>query len=286
MVWEAAGKERRVDEVPDCFCGFDVPGRAWDRVGCWPNITKIVRSSLLSAVESCQLTSARNSESAKAKANIAASQQDAEKAFPEGTYRFETVLASISTDCTTQNSTYRCYPYSTFSEAPDASMAVFDWIIEATDRESNAYQISSTKNPFSIVFQNAAMNLMETGTLEERFEFSAPLNMTVIPVRPLDPRNGNRASICYYSGVIFSARIYTKKEKAWPKGSSVEAIVEENKTQNPRRWPYAATMKQAVKGKNDVPDCRDAVGNSMGGFGRNETTGGRECSCGYTNFGM
>lgn len=284
MVGEASGKERRVDKVPDCFPGFDVPGGAWGRVRCWPSITKIVCSSLLSAVESCQLTSSRNSESAEAKAKIAASQQDAEKAFPEGTYRFETVLESISTDCTIQDSAYRCYPYSTYSEAPDASMAVFDWIIEAADRESNAYQISSTKNPFSIVFQNATMNLMETGTVEERFEFSVPLNMTVIPDRPLDPRNGNRASICYYSGVIFSASIYTKKEKSWPKGSSTEAIVEENKTQNPRRWPYAATMKQAVKGKIDVPDCRDAVGNSMGEFGRKETTGARECSCGYTNF--
>lgn len=286
MVWEAAGQERRVDKVPDCFPGFDVPGCAWGRVRHCPNITKIVRSSFLPAVESGQLTSARNSESAEAKAKITASQEDPEKAFPEGTYRFETVLESISTDCTTQNSTYRCYPYSTFSEAPDASMAVFDWIIEAIDRESNDYRISSTKNPFSIVFQNATMNLMETGTVEERFEFSVPLNMTVIPDRPLDPRDGNRASICYYSGVIFSARIYTKKEKAWPKGSSTEAIVEENKTQNPRRWPYAATMKQAVKGKNDVPDCRDAVGNSMGEFGKNETTPGGECSCGYTNSGI
>ena len=228
----------------------------------------------------------RNDNSAEAKAKTTASQPESGKAFPEGTYRFETVLESISTDCTTQNSTYRCYPYSTYSEAPDASMAVFDWTIEANDHESNAYQISSTKNPFSIVFQNATMNLMEAGTMEERFEFNAALNMTVIPDRPSDPRNGNRASICYYSGAIFSARIYTKKEKAWPKGSSSETIVEDNKTRNPRRWPYAATMKQAVKVKNDVPDCKDAVGNSMEGFGRNEATGGGECSCGYTNFNI
>lgn len=273
-----------MEKVPDCFPDFDGPGCAWDRVGCWPNITKIVRSFLLSAVESWQLTSARNSESAEAKTKIAAPQQDAVKAFPEGTYRFETVLESISTGCTTQNSTFRCYPYSTYSEAPDASLAVFDWIIETTDGESDTYQISSTKNPFSIVFENVTMNLMETGTVEERFEFNVLLNMTVIPDRPLDPGNGNRALICYYSSVVFSASIYTKKEKSWPKGSSAEAIVEENKTQNPKRWPYAATMKQAVNGKNDVPDCRDAVENSMGEFGRYETTGVGECSCGYTNF--
>ena len=163
---------------------------------------------------------------------------------------------------------------------------LFRSIIEATGGESNAYQISSTKNPFSIAFQNATMNLTEAGTVEERFDFSVPLNMTVIPDRPLGSRNGNRASICYYSGVTFSASVYTRKEKSWPKGTSTATIVEENKTQNPRRWPYAATMKQSVRGKNDVPDCRDAIGNSLREFGRNETTEGGECSCGYTNFGL
>ena len=286
MVWEAVGEERRLDSVSECIFGVDVFGCAWDRFRYWIVNKKFVSVCVLILVAELPPDISRNDQSAEAKAKTAASQAESEKAFPEGTYRFETVLESISTDCTTQSSTYRCYPYSTYSEAPDASMAVFDWIIEATDRESNAYQISSTKNPFSIVFQNATMNLMEARTVEERFEFSVPLNMTVIPDRPLYPRDGNRASICYYSGVIFSASIYTKKEKWWPEGSSTVAIVEENKTQNPRRWPYAATMKQAVKGKNDVPDCRDAAGNSMEEFGRNETTGGRECSCGYTNFGI
>lgn len=219
----------------------------------------------------------RSDISAEAKSKPAGEQEASENAFPEGTYRFETVLKSISTDCTSDNSTYRCYPYSTFSEAPDSSMAVFDWVIEAIDRDSNNYQVSSTRNPFSIVFTNATLNLEGAGTEDERFDFSVPLNTTVIPNKLLHAWSTKRAFVCYYSDVVFTASIYTKKVKSWPPAT------EDNQGQNPRRWPFAATMRQAVASAPNVPNCIDASKHPIGNFAVNE---GAECSCVYTNFSL
>lgn len=67
-------------------------------------------------------------------------------------------------------------------------MAVFDWVIEAIDRDSDDYQISSTRKPFSIVLTNATLTLQGARTEEERFDFSVPLNATVILSKPLETR--------------------------------------------------------------------------------------------------
>ena len=142
-------------------------------------------------------------------------------------------------------------------------MAVFDWVIKAVDRENNNYQISSTRNPFSIVFTDATLKLQEAGTEDERFSFSVPLNVTVIPDKPSDTRNSNRASICYYSDVVFSASMYTKRAKSWPPAT------EGDQSQNPKRWPYAATMKQAVASGPNVPNCLDASSHPIKNFAVN-----------------
>ncbi|KAJ9629527.1 hypothetical protein H2203_001901, partial [Taxawa tesnikishii (nom. ined.)] len=53
--------------------------------------------------------------------------------FPLGEYSIITALSSVQTNCTSNPSTWRCYPYSTFdASSPSNSMATFNWVISNT----------------------------------------------------------------------------------------------------------------------------------------------------------
>lgn len=205
-----------------------------------------------------------------------------DKHFPEGTWRFETVLTTISTACT--NETYRCYPYSTYSESPDSSAAIFDWVIERVSPASQDagkelnYQILSTPNPFSVFFTHATLSLLDAGLDVERFIFSVPLNVTVIPTASLHEDDSQRTNTCHYGNVTFNGTIYTKMPKQHPPGNDSPKA-----EHNPKRWPYAANMVQTVRAREGVPRCLDPAGAQVGSWKWKE---GGECSCAYTNFDL
>ncbi len=145
------------------------------------------------------------------------------------------------------------------------------------EKEPN-YQISSTPNPFSVFFTDATLSLLDAGLDGERFIFSVPLNVTVIPIASLDEDGSQRTNTCHYGNVTFNGTIYTKMPKQHPPSNNSPKA-----EQNPKRWPYAANMVQTVGARDGVPRCLDPAGAQVGSW---EWKDGGECSCAYTNFDL
>lgn len=196
--------------------------------------------------------------------------------FPIGLWRFNTVLLDVNTDCTSNSDTFRCYPFSTFSESPSNSNATFDWIISASEDDENEYQIRSTNNPFSYSFGNTTLTYFRDVDEEgDHYSFSTMVDMTVTPVVPLNTTEGVAVNaVCNYQAEL-TASLYTWRRQLLPGNDAVP-------DQNPRLWPFASDIVLRVASGKNVPECVGARnGDALAGdFWK---PAGSWCSCWYTN---
>ncbi|KAK0632026.1 hypothetical protein B0T14DRAFT_559754 [Immersiella caudata] len=201
--------------------------------------------------------------------------------FPSGSYAFTTSLTSVSTRCTTNPSTWACFPYSTFSPSnPSLSEATFYWIIQPLT--SYSYSISSSDNPFAPQFKNLPLTLLDSNQYSERFTFNFTLDFVVTPNVPL-PDNGSGmsrgATRCTFYDTVMSATIWTKMRGEYPAGIE-RWEVPVNRTKVFAGWPFRVEVRQVKGGAG--PECRD-------GEGRVVNLGGDwvgECGCEYGNFNL
>lgn len=209
--------------------------------------------------------------------------------FPIGSYSLSTFLDTVSTNCTSNSATWRCYPYTTYSSSPAAALATFDWIITGSATSSGNYTISSTDNPFAIDFVNASLRLLDANAATERYHFQVSVNKPVVPSAALTSKN--QMATCLFNGTIFEANLYTKIPKTYPpvSASSAAAAASPSSTAGSAfgPWPYAVEVMQTIGGGKGVPDCYEVVNGNPGAQitqGLTDQAAGDMCSCGYKNY--
>ncbi|KAK3942163.1 hypothetical protein QBC46DRAFT_448055 [Diplogelasinospora grovesii] len=207
--------------------------------------------------------------------------------FPAGSYAFTTALANVSTGCTSNPSTWSCYPFSTYSpSAPDLSATTFYWEIEPVT--TYLYAISSSANPFAPTFTNVSLTLIDGNQYTERFAFNFTMAPKAVELSAQVGNDKNAKVTCWFNSTVMSATIWTRMRASYP-ANITEVAAPVNATNVFAPWPFAVEIKQVQDASNGVPDCRDAAGRPVGGDLRpNATTqaqGGTvtTCSCSYSN---
>jgi hypothetical protein len=217
--------------------------------------------------------------------------------FPLGQYSFRTSLRAQQTNCTSNPSTWRCYPYTVFDPSNPStsatSQSTFDWII----KNSSAFYatstnpptpssgvpanltISSTANPFALTFAAQEMTYSaSSNATSPKLTFSFPLPKIVVPASALT--SNNAATQCYFNSTILSGTIYLD---AQPDSSA-------NATENGsyQSWPYAVEITQSSPGGEGTPECYEVVDGKLGervSEGLEPEGVEEECRCEYRNFG-
>ncbi|KAK7962695.1 uncharacterized protein PG986_003520 [Apiospora aurea] len=227
--------------------------------------------------------------------------------FPAGSYAFTTALYNTTGDCTTNNRTFRCYPFRTYRQCgsdsdsdsdadadADAAAATYFWTIAPVN--SWAFRISAAPNPFVPQFANLSLTQLDANQFSERLTFNSSMHgAAVVPTAALGDNNDDddRAATCYYHDTLVTGTIWTRRPAEFPAnlttlvsnggghGEGNGKPMTSSTTFEP--WPYAVRVVQSTR---DAPDCRDADGNRVGGdFGPPPDRAG-ECSCSYANFDL
>lgn len=167
----------------------------------------------------------------------------------------------------------------TYREANAGADTTFNWIITPTSANGTDYVISSTNNPFALDFSNATLSMTNSGQSSEAYRFSINMQKTVIPNVTLA---ADGASVdCFYNGTIFSAVLYTKKEKTYPTQNKTSS----SPTEAYLPWPYAVEVQQMANGDTGVPDCYKIINGNIGEpvpIGTEPST--QTCQCMYQNY--
>ncbi|MCJ1339284.1 hypothetical protein MMC09_004573 [Bachmanniomyces sp. S44760] len=217
--------------------------------------------------------------------------------FPVGTYALDTFLDTVSTNCTSNPDTWRCYPYTTYSSSPSLAMATFNWIItpaNASGPSTDNFTISSTNNPFAIYFSNLSMTLLDANTSTERYTFSFSSDKTVVPSAAITTDNSQ--SSCNFNSTIFSASLYTRQRNIYPansttSASSTSSIGPSTPTSTSagsiQPWPFAVEVSQSIGGGANVPQCFKVVNGNAGDRitdGLAPRSSQDICNCVYKNY--
>ena len=205
--------------------------------------------------------------------------------FPAGSFAITTFLDNISTNCTSNPATWRCYPYMTYSSSQSGSLATFNWIISPNNGSNSTYTISSTDNPFAIVFSNATLSLVDAGTSQERYTFSIPLQKKVSPSTAIT--TDNAAASCYYDNAQLEASLYTKMLNTYNATSQNSSTASTGSADTFQAWPFAAEVAQTATGGANVPTCYEGVEGTNGDRITNGLTpqpSTDTCACEYKNF--
>ncbi|CAG8981823.1 hypothetical protein HYALB_00013988 [Hymenoscyphus albidus] len=201
-------------------------------------------------------------------------------AFPAESYSINTYLSSVTTNCTSNPETWRCYPYTTYSQSKIDSAATFDWVISADSQTPSHYLISSTPNYFSIMFTNISLSLKSSGSQDEHLFFETNIQKSTTPATPL--ASENIAANCNFSNAILQGYLYTKMTKTYP--TSKENTSATNIGSGAfSGWPYAVRFQEVARSGRQIPTCLDANGKSSGNFSIQGE--GKECACSYLNTG-
>lgn len=193
--------------------------------------------------------------------------------FPVGSYTFHTYLNTVATNCTSNPATWMCYPFSTYAQDRSSSAATFDWLIRSSSTQEGNYTISSTPNPFSILFDSAPLQLLKQGQPDEHYFFQLSMTKPTKPTTQLGSEN--IASTCYFDNTTLQGYLYTKMEKTYPKDEKTISGFEP--------WPGAIKIEQVAGATAENPRCVDSSGNSLGDFGVED--GSQLCDCLWLNTG-
>lgn len=215
--------------------------------------------------------------------------------FPAGSYTFPTYLLNISASCVTNPSAFICPPANqTYSQSTSVSAATFQWIVNATspsppssDSLKNTYTISSTDNPFSITFPPTKLDLINQGTNNECYSFTASSLRKITYPRP--------GIKCYFNNTMLVGHFYTRKAPSLsnPAASSASSsanpatptgIVSGGYTD----WGHAVDVTQSINGGSGVPDCYEWNNGVLGapvtqGFEAKRGDGAGQCECYWAN---
>ena len=212
--------------------------------------------------------------------------------FPIGAYSLTTFLDTVSSKCTSQSSTWNCYPYTTYAADPAGAKATFNWIISGSPADLT---ISSTDNPFAINFANASLKLVDGNTPNERYTFSIPNGKTVIPNGDITGKG--LKSACQYNNTVLQASLYTRLSSTYnpdanatsATGTSIAATaVPTSTTGTFQPWPHAVSVEQKINGGTDVPSCYEVQnGKRLDRIlnGLDPQPSDSACSCLYKNYG-
>ncbi|KAF4991808.1 hypothetical protein FGRMN_7578 [Fusarium graminum] len=180
--------------------------------------------------------------------------------FPAGSFAFKADLQNTSTECTSNPSTWRCYPYT------EGSSATFFWIITPNGQDS--YNISSTENPFAPSFTNLTLNLLDKDTSKERLQFSFSMDKTVVPDGNLT--SSNRAAKCTFDDTLIEATLWTKTSRDGD-GFGNDKFAD---------WPGVVEIVQRKTFVGSSPTCVDSQGAAIGDV----KAGSGACECRYANY--
>ncbi|KAF6803136.1 hypothetical protein CSOJ01_11107 [Colletotrichum sojae] len=201
--------------------------------------------------------------------------------FPAGSFAFNTALTNADTNCTSNPSTWRCFPYQTYSETSaaggsdtNASLAVFFWTVTA--KNSYQYEISSSSNPFAPQFTNVTMTLLDGNSYDERLVFNFSLPKMVAASG--DISSDDRAATCVFDDTAFRATLWTRR-----KGNAAIGAADGNATvvTSGSKWADWPGEVEVVQIKTGGPQCKDSDGNAI-----NIAAGRGQCTCRYANFGL
>ena len=185
----------------------------------------------------------------------------------------------MSSNCTSNSATWRCYPFSTYSSSGNQSLVKFNWIISSLG-SSKDYTITAADNPFTIPFANISLNLLDSGSGYERYHFSLPYDQASSPDPPIT--SDGSQSRCFFNRTTFEADLYSHKApENVSTGSNMKA------TDGYQDWPYAVEVTQSIGGGQDVPNCYQLSNGDIG----TRITGGLEprsaqdqCECIWKNY--
>lgn len=202
-----------------------------------------------------------------------------------------TFLDTVATGCTSNPSTWLCYPYTTYNESTTKSAATYDWIIKAvkpTASSGSNLTISSSTNPFALTFKDVPLDILDVGQSSERYRFQVPMDKVVVPTTPIT--NDNSRASCWFNGTTFKAELYTKRAKTYPPAADAggpPATPGGTPTAGMKSWPFAVEVKQIIGGGQEIPECykvRDGnVGDRITDGLAPVSTGGL-CTCVYKNW--
>ncbi|KAJ4988875.1 hypothetical protein SVAN01_05682 [Stagonosporopsis vannaccii] len=193
--------------------------------------------------------------------------------FPVGAYSLVTFLDTVSTDCTSNNATWTCAPFTDYYSDPQKALAVINWEITGS---SGSYKISSKdRSDLYMTFQNAPLDLLDKGKDTERYRFQISRTKTVNMTGTIGNSRGNFE--CDYGATNLQAYLYTKMQRTYPD----DTIMVPN-TPN-TVWPYAVRVEQAVGGGENVPSCTKSSGERIS-TGIRAQDAGNLCSCLYKNW--
>ncbi|GJC88297.1 hypothetical protein ColLi_11135 [Colletotrichum liriopes] len=201
------------------------------------------------------------------------------KLFPSGSFSFNTALLEANTGCTSDSSTWRCYPYQTYSQSSNASIATFFWTI--TQRNSYTYQISSSSNPFAPQFTNETMTLLEGNSYNERLVFNFSLPKAVAPSGAIT--EDDRAATCTFPDTAFSATLWTRRNTTTTlaQSGSTTATTTAANADGSLKWGAWPGQVEIVQTKRGGPECKDSAGNAV-----KIAAGNDQCNCLYANFDL
>jgi hypothetical protein len=196
-------------------------------------------------------------------------------------------LTNVSTSCTNDSATFRCYPFSPYSPlSPDTAAATFDWII--TPVTSYSYTISSSDNPFAPQFANITLAMRDLNRYTERFDFNFTMAKpvvpsTVLPGTPASDGQGGGVTTCWFNETVMSATIWTRMRADYPK--NLTTVPDPRNASNTfAPWPYRVEVRQVQQAGPGVPNCRDSNGRPFGNFA--VAGDGGDCGCYYANFDL
>ncbi|KAF4981243.1 hypothetical protein FZEAL_2931 [Fusarium zealandicum] len=183
--------------------------------------------------------------------------------FPAGSFAFKANLQNTSTDCTSNPSTWRCFPFT------EGSSATFFWII--TYVNTQYYKVSSTDNPFAPSFTNLSLELLGDETDDERLRFSFSMDKTVVPDDKLS--SSNRAARCTFKDTVFEATMWTRRNGSHDDGSG-------SGNGKFALWPGDVEIVQRKESESGSPECVNVDGDEIASV----KSGSGTCECRYTNF--
>ncbi|KAK5111938.1 hypothetical protein LTR85_011685 [Meristemomyces frigidus] len=224
-----------------------------------------------------------------------------EQQFPLGEYSYITALRSVKTNCTSNPATWSCYPYSVFnpsdSSSNTSSLASFNWVVSNTSSmyatnsttatsdqvmQSNL-TISSTSNPFSIMFTNEPLTYINSrsNSSSARYTFSFEMSKAVIPSASIT--SNNAAAECFFNQTIFTGTLYLEAARTYPSADLADSTGLGGYTP----WPFAIEITQSSPGGQNVPTCYEMVNGNVGDRILTAVTPepeSDECSCDYRNY--
>jgi hypothetical protein len=118
------------------------------------------------------------------------------------------------------------------------------------------------------------------GQSSEAYTFSVNMQKSVIPNVTLTADGSS--TDCFYNGTIFSAVLYTKREKTYP----AQTATSPSSPGAYPPWPYAVEVQQVASGGARVPDCYEMVNGDTGAHVPIGTVSDSQtCQCIYQNYG-